>query len=168
MTPETSEVFDRLAAAVIDLLQTEEVRYANAGERQIVSELFARLRPLFPDWTVSNEYDRREQQQKRLRHRSPRSGVEKEAPITPDIVVHQVGKKENLLVIEVKRHTNKDYERDVWKLSGMTALSGEFGYALGVHLILKVKEGAVAGCDVYVDGITNADLTAELAAKLPR
>lgn len=163
-----TEIFDRLASAVIDLLGTDEVRYANAGERQVVSELFARMRPLFPEWTVSNEYDRREQEQKRLRHRIPETGVDRDATITPDIIVHRVGKRENLLVIESKRHVNKDRESDVWKLSGMTTLAGQYGYALGVHLILNVPAGTVEGCDVYVDGAFEPALTAQLAGKLPR
>src|SRR3546814_5460382 len=51
------------------------------------------LRPRFPEHDVSNEYDRRVQEVKRL-------GTSK---IVPDLIVHKIGTQDrNLLVIEVK------------------------------------------------------------------
>lgn len=40
--------------------------------------------------------------------------------IVPDLIVHRVGEKENLLVVEVRKVTNKDFDGDIWKLRGMT------------------------------------------------
>lgn len=167
MPHDIQDVLARLATATVEVLQLDTMRYANPGERHVVSELFVRLRAQFPEWDVSNEYDRREQETKRLSHRNPKSGELLEADITPDLIVHHVGRRDNLLVIEVKRHVNTDIERDVWKLSGMTAAQGAYGYAVGVHLILNVPASTVVTCDVYVDGEVDAAQTAWLRERLP-
>lgn len=101
MPHDIQDVLARLAAATTEVLHLETVRYADPRERHVVSELFVRLRPRFPEWNVSNEYDRREQETKRLLYRNPRSGALLEADITPDLVVHRVGHRDNLLVVEV-------------------------------------------------------------------
>lgn len=161
------EALTRLATGTSELLQSETLRYADPGERNVVSELHVLLRAQFPEWHVSNEYDRREQERKRLVHWHEAAGAVLEADITPDLVVHRIGARDNLLVVEVKRHTNPDLERDRWKLAGMTAIAGAYGYAVGVHLILNVPAAAVVACDVYRDGTIDGALTAWLRERMP-
>jgi len=167
MRHDVQQVLMRLATATMSVLELEGMRYADPGERNVVSELFVRLRAEFPDWDVSNEYDRREQVKKRLAYDNPATGAMLEADITPDIIVHRIGVRENLLVVEVKRHVNTDMERDIWKLSGMTAARGAYGYAIGVHLILNIPAGIVVECNVYIDGAIDIAHTTWLRERLP-
>lgn len=55
MSPEVANPLSQLVAAVRDLLHLEDLSYADPGERNVVAELFALLRPCFPDHAVSNE-----------------------------------------------------------------------------------------------------------------
>jgi hypothetical protein len=147
---------EQLAIAILHLFDDVELTYANPGERHVVSELFALLRPRFPDHTVSNEYDRREREIKML-------GKSK---ITPDLIVHRVGYQEdNLIVIEVKLDGNNDYARDVFKLRGMTDRNGEYRYAVGVNLVLSVPRRLVTRGHIYIDGAINQELTQWFEAK---
>lgn len=147
---------EQLAAAILELFDDTNLAYANPGEPHVVSELFALLRPRFPDHAVSNEYDRRENEIKML-------GKSK---IIPDLIVHRVGDQDkNLIVVEVKLEGNYDYARDVRKLCGMTDKSGEYGYAAGVHLVLSVPRRRVARGHVYIDGTLNPELTRWFEAK---
>lgn len=147
---------EELAVAVVELFQDTNLTYADPGEPHVVSEIFALLRPRFPDHTVSNEYDRREREIKML-------GKSK---IIPDLVVHRVGHQaDNLLVVEIKLHGNYDYERDIRKLCGMTKEKGEYGYAAGVHLVLNVPRRRVTRGHVYIDGAVDSELTKWFEAK---
>lgn len=146
-----SDALDRLAAAVAELLANADLAYAVPGEMAVVAELFVRMHQAFPGWTVSNEYDRRERERKRLAY-DDENGVLRDAPIRPDLIVHKVGFKENLLVVEVKLHNNQDHARDIWKLRGMTDHNGPYAYEIGVHLVLDVGARRVAGCQCFVDG----------------
>jgi hypothetical protein len=77
-----------------------------------------------------------------------------------------VGKKENLLVVEVKKVTNIYYEGDIWKVKGLTDQAGDYGYGVGLHLVVDMKTGAAPRCDVYVDAELNEDLTAWMQERL--
>lgn len=167
MPDDPKEALAIFAAAICDLLQNEELAYANPGERAIVAELPRLLSGKFPGWTVGIEWDRYEQEVKRLRYQLNEEAFEREAPIIPDLIVHRVGKKENLLVVEVKRAINRNYKRDIWKLRGMTQQSGEFAYAAGLHLVLDMPTGKVDRCDVYVDAELHVGLTGWLREHLP-
>ncbi len=167
MPYDIEDTLTRLAEAVMEVLAIEVLRRVDPGEPYVVSQLFLRMHARFRDWDVGNEYDRVEDITKRLRHFNPATGKELEADIIPDLIVHRMGVRDNLLVVEVKRHINHDTERDVWKLRGMTAQQGEYRYAVGVHLILNVPAGVVVGCDVYTDGDIDAAWSAWLRARLP-
>ena len=155
------------AEAVVELLQDHELIYANPGERAIVMRL-AQLLPIrYPDWSVGYEWDRHENAAKRLRHGVTEDELIREGLIVPDIIIHQVGKRENLLVVEVKKINNKDFEGDIWKLEGMTFQDGEYGYSAGLHLVIDLPNGCVSLCDVYVDGSRSADLSDWMRELLP-
>lgn len=155
------------AEAVLELLQDEELIYANPGERAIVMRLAQLLPARFPDWSIGYEWNRREDVAKRLRHGVTEDDLVCEGLIVPDIIVHRVGKRENLLVVEVKKANNKDYDGDIWKLEGMTVQDGAYGYAAGLHLVLDVPSGQVLLCDVYMNGALAPGSTAWMREQLP-
>ncbi|MDR7099339.1 hypothetical protein J2X04_001686 [Lysobacter niabensis] len=156
MRPNVPAALEQLALAVLKLFEDANLAYADPGEPHVVSELFALLRPRFPDHTVSNEYDRREQEIKLLG----------DSKIIPDLVVHRVGHQaDNLLVIEIKLAGNYDYENDIRKLRGMTENKGEYRYAVGVHLVLSVTRRRVMRGHVYIDGTVDPELTQWFEAK---
>lgn len=152
MTPIVIDALQRLADAIGDLFQNEHLRYASPGERAVVAELYVRVRERFPEYQVNDEYDRRERAVKDLRYPNA-AGVMDEADIVPDLIVHRAGtQSHNLLVIEAKRHTNRDFAKDIWKLRGMTDQAGRYAYAVGVHLVVNIPAGRVIQADVYIDG----------------
>lgn len=61
--------------------------------------------------------------------------------ILPDIIVHRRKKDHNLLVIEVKKNTNRDYELDFEEHRGLTG-DGHYRCVLGLHLVLTVEASA--------------------------
>ncbi|MGV1832973.1 hypothetical protein [Agrobacterium vitis] len=162
-----NDTLERFAFAVRSLLQLPVLAYADPGEQMITTELVALMKPFFPDWDVHGEYNRREQVEKRL-GRLLEDGELVDYGIRPDIIVHHAGEKSNLLIVEVKRSVNNNVANDIWKLSGMTALDGIYGYGLGVHLGVDVVSKKATRCDVYKGGVVNVALTACLEEKLPR
>ncbi len=159
MTPTVVDALQRLAAAIVDLFRNEHLRYAAPGERAVVAELYARVRERFPEYQVNGEYDRRERAVKDLIYPDA-AGIMDEADIVPDLVVHHVGTQDhNLLVIEAKRHTNRDFAKDIWKLRGMTDQAGRYAYAAGVHLVVNIPAGRVVRADVYINGAIDAEPT---------
>jgi hypothetical protein len=118
MSDDPKTTLDIFASAVLDLLGDEELAYADPSERAIVARLGNLLRGRYPGWSIDLEWSRRENVIKRLRYGlSDEELIGKDA-IVPDLIVHRVGKGENLLVVEVKKVTNTDYEGDIWKLKG--------------------------------------------------
>jgi len=159
MTPPVVDALQRLAAALADLFQNEHLRYAAPGERALVAELYVRVRERFPEYQVNDEYDRRERVVKDLIYLDA-AGVMDEANIVPDLIVHRVGTQDhNLLVVEAKRHTNRDFAKDIWKLRGMTDQAGRYAYAIGVHLVLNILLGCVVRADVYINGAIDVEAT---------
>jgi hypothetical protein len=167
LTDDPQAALEIFAEAVVELLQDAELIYANPGERAIVMRLAQLLPDRFPAWSVGYEWDRREDVAKRLRHGVTEDDLVREALIVPDIIVHRVGKRENLLVVEVKKANNRNFDGDIWKLEGMTIQDGPYGYAVGLHLVLDLRSGKVPLCDVYVDGAQHPDLSGWMRALIP-
>lgn len=166
MDEDPKSVLFIFANAVRELLTDTELAYANPSERAIVARLAQLLADKYPSWSIDLEWSRREAVIKRLRYGlSDEELIGKDA-IVPDLIVHRVGKKENLLVVEVKKLTNKDFDGDIWKLKGMTEQAGPYAYQVGLHLVLDVKAGIAPRSDVYIDAQINAELTEWLIAAL--
>ena len=159
MTPIIIDALQRLAEAITDLFRNEHLRYAAPGERAVMAELYVRVRERFPEYQVNGEYDRRERAVKDLIYPDAAGDMD-EADIVPDLIVHRVGTQDhNLLVVEAKRHTNRDFAKDMWKLRGMTDLAGRYAYAVGVHLVLNIPDGRVVRADVYINGAIDVEAT---------
>jgi hypothetical protein len=156
------------AAAVLALLKDVELAYADPAERAIVARLKDFLHGQYEGWSIDLEWNRREDIVKRLRYDLRKEELIGNDAIVPDLIVHRVGKKENMLVVEVKKSSNRDFDGDIWKLKGMTEQAGDYGYSVGLHLILDVKVRSVVRCDVYVDSAFDEGLTQWLRKQLPR
>jgi hypothetical protein len=118
----------------IDLLER------NAAERAIGGRLAAHLSVLFPDHNVDVEYDRHGLKPKAV-ELPPfcRGGGRKR--VIPDIVVHRRGiDTENLLVVELKKETNRE-PRDCDRAK-LRALREQLGYQAAVFVDLPAGSGA--------------------------
>lgn len=166
MSTDLKITLDTFAAAVLALLSDKELVYADPSERAIVARLGNLLQGKYPGWSLDLEWSRRENVIKRLRYGLSDDELIGKDAIVPDLIVHRVGKRENLLVVEVKKVTNTDYDGDVRKLKGMTEQAGAYGYMVGLHLVLDVKASLAPRCDVYVDAELNEDLTGWMGARL--
>ena len=166
MSDDPKLVLDVFAAGVLALLSDAELAYADPSERAIVARLGNLLHGKYPGWSVDLEWSRRENVIKRLRYGLSDDELIGKDAIVPDLIVHRVGKRENLLVVEVKKSTNTDYEGDIWKLEGMTQQTGLYGYLVGLHLVVDVKAGMAPQCDVYVDAALNPELSVWMKQRL--
>ncbi len=152
--------------AVKRFLQQGELAYADNDETALSSVLFAQMFRQYPGWHVNAEWDKHEQDSKWM-DAAGRADGELATKIRPDIVVHIVGQRKNLLVVEMKREVNKNRVRDIEKLIGLTLLSGDYGYAVGVHLIVDITESVVTGCNAYISGAIDDHWTTWLRERLP-
>lgn len=163
---DAKSVLTQVVSALLELWEREPgLAEYNAGELVVAHYLALFMRKRFPDWNVDPEWTKREHELKRLAELPQHGGVSRQ--IRPDIIVHHRGQQENLLVVELKRHDNRDIAGDVWKLEGMTAQDRGYAYSVGLHLVLNVEKMTVALCDVYAGGGLDADLTAWLRGQLP-
>ena len=159
MVEDAKATLSIFASAVSELLRDKKLAYANPAERAIVARLAKLLDRKYDGWAIDLEWNRRENVIKRLRYGLSDDELIGKDAIVPDLIVHRVGKKENLLVVEVKKVENKDFEGDIWKLKGMTERAGDYAYSMGVHLVVDVKAGVAPRCDVYVDANLDEELT---------
>ena len=121
------EVERRFNAALDTLIDLDkDLLVKNVNERSITHKLAEYLAREFDDWDVDCEYNRNFDETKRLdslRDLLKVAGLELKGDDTngvtvfPDIIIHRRGREENLLVIEVKKTTNKiNREFDLYKL----------------------------------------------------
>jgi hypothetical protein len=115
----------------------------DCNERSITHRLGMYLQQEFDGWDVDCEYNRDVNSSdliKRLQLNSETVAVDdtNARTVFPDIIVHHRGTGDNLLVIEVKKSTNReDQERDKEKLR---AFKKQFGYCHAVFLCLHTGE----------------------------
>jgi len=133
------KALNQLLSDDIDLLER------NAAERAIGGRLAAHLAVLFPEHNVDVEYDRHglEPQAVELPPYCRGGGRKR---VIPDIVVHQRGiDDENLLVVELKKETNRE-SRDCDRAK-LHALRDQLRYQAAVFIDLpagpEAKDRAV-------------------------
>lgn len=161
-----SEILERFAGAVRELLADQGYKYANPGEQAVTGKLASLMEGRFPEWSVCPEWNRKNQEEKML-HYGLEGEVAKLRAIRPDIIVHRIGTTDNVLVVEAKRVENRKDAADKAKLRAMTDAEGGYSYQVGVHLVIDMKEAAIAACEVYAGGAAHAGLTASLRELLP-
>jgi hypothetical protein len=148
--PSEEEVHARVDQAIRQLLDNDYfLLQIDANERAISHRLGMYLQLLFTDWHVDCEYNRNLDQPKRLEQYEEFFDEEQRVwsiaetdPITvfPDIIVHERGTGNNLLIIEMKKTTSKVHDDfDHMKLKEFKNQYG-YPYALFLKLITKRKE----------------------------
>ena len=167
MTDDPQAALSTLATAIRALLQDQELAYADPAERAIVARLAKLLDGKFEGWSIDTEWNRREDLIKRLPYDLTDDELKEHGAIVPDLIVHRVGKRENLLVVEVKKASNRNFAGDIWKLQGMTDQAGLYGYTVGLHLVIDILGGTAPQCDVYIDGSLHTGLTEWMRGELP-
>ena len=105
----------------------------DVNERTISYKIAEYLQTQFPEWHVDCEYNRKENDIKRLSKINECDEQRKSDRIYPDIIVHHRGIEDNLLVIEIKTN-NQDDPCDRKKLELLTKKEGEYGYDWGVYI----------------------------------
>jgi hypothetical protein len=110
-------------------------------ERTISAQLACYLKPLFSEYDVDVEYNRQGLEPKAVSLSSKCDHIRGEQRIFPDIIVHQRGPKgRNLLVIQVKKETNRDCRECDRAI--IRAMIQDFGYTRGLLLELPAGAGA--------------------------
>jgi hypothetical protein len=113
----------------------------DANERAITHRLGHHLQILLPLWHVDCEYNR-DGHEPKVTYLEPRttSTADTEGDtVFPDIIVHRRGTKQNLLIIEVKKSSNKlPIEDDLTKLDSY--LRPPLSYAYAVHLVIRTDD----------------------------
>lgn len=133
-----------LSALDILFLKDRGLLTINVAERTIASRLTQHLQEYFPGYDVDVEYNRMGEAPKTI------AWSDKSEQVYPDIIVHRRMTKENVLVIELKKDSNRETkENDVLKLR---AYRRELGYLHALFLRLGVGEsaGTVSECQ-WVD-----------------
>jgi arsenite methyltransferase len=124
------------------LAQDSHLLKVNANERAITHRLGAYLQDSFADWNVDCEYNRIGDLSKKLANLYPCTSSDdtEERTVFPDIAIHRRGKKENYLVIELKKNSSTvDREVDHQKLKGYRE---ELGYKYALFIELGVGDHA--------------------------
>jgi hypothetical protein len=112
----------------------------DVAERAIAARLMCYLLPHFPEHHIDVEYNRHGLETKRINLPEQYDGA-RTGRIYPDVIVHQRGHDcENLLVIQIKKSTNRetrDYDRAV-----VEAMKQDFQYRRGLLIELPAGPGA--------------------------
>ncbi len=121
--------------------------HSNAHERSITHKLAEYLQLEFPEWNVDCEYNRTGHQSVKtltdwtIKYEEElKNDNDNEKNVFPDIIVHQRTKRNNLLVIEVKKSTNNDNgDSDKDKIK---AFRSELKYRYGLFISFQTHKKA--------------------------
>ena len=141
-----------IGSAVADALNTlltdaKDLRnLVNDTHERTVAEMLARyLRPHFGDYDVNVDYNRIEDEIKKVTWRIG-AGREPDS-VYPDIIVHRRFTQDNLLVIELKKDSNPEAKtEDILKLRAYRAELG-YTHALFIRLGVGASAGSVSECE---------------------
>ena len=140
-------------AAAIESVRGERpvLQFESVHERSTAHRLAVQFEPHFETWNVDCEYDRDGQLQKTLEGIARCNSRKATDEILPDIIIHHrqgQGRDHNLLVVELKKHTEED-DCDTRKLELLTAPDGHYQYQIGLYINI---EGGRFDCAWYKDG----------------
>lgn len=168
MAHDMEDVLGRLAVAIEALLANNKLAATNPSEVAITFDLGWHIREMFGnEWDVNGEYDRLGEDEKALLY-PDRPKQKATDNIRPDIIVHKINEKNNLLVVEAKL-SPRDLEHpyDEWKLRGLTWQQGEYAYFVGVQLSLFMPAQCVTRCRVFVDAAISDQWSDWLFERVP-
>jgi hypothetical protein len=136
MNYELREIREKVNIALKILFKIDaDLLDIDVNERSISHKLAEYLQDQFPDWNVDCEYNKKGNATKKLIGIQECGENIRTDRVYPDIIVHQRKKENNLLVIEIKKNTNK-YNPicDQEKLKLFTYEKGEYHYSLGLFI----------------------------------
>jgi len=149
---EIDDVYARVKNAIEELIEKDSFLIeVDANERSISHKLAVYLEEQFGEWDVDCEYNRvGEEHVKKViefeeieRCYADRKVDSNEVAVFPDIIVHERGKPNNLVVIEVKKSGNgMGAQCDLLKL-------GKYKEQLGYRFPLFVEFDARLGKSTY-------------------
>jgi hypothetical protein len=156
-----AEVIHRVKVALTGFFEKDhELLHVDASERSISHKLAEQLQGQFPEFNVDCEYNRHRDDVKRLNFYDDEAVSPKDTEartVFPDIVIHERGHDEkNLLVVEIKKSTNRNRNKDIEKLKAFTdnGLPEEdrFGYETGLFIEFDVEYKVISGIKVFKNG----------------
>jgi hypothetical protein len=130
-------VENKLSAALSKLLERDSYLLVNnENERSISHRLGMYLQEEFTQWDVDCEYNRNYEAIKSLELPRTDTSFDDTNAVTvfPDIIVHHRGASDNLLVVEVKKSTNRDSGN--WDIQKLRAYKDQLHYEYAVFLRL--------------------------------
>jgi hypothetical protein len=140
------EITRRLDKAITKLFKRDLFLLRHrTSERALVAKLASYMTPLFPDYDVDVDYNRQglnPNNPKELTLPRDCRGGGKKKRVFPDIIVHRRGDLlgHNLLVVEVKRNTNKESRN--CDRAKIVAMKRKYHYRFG--MLLEVPSGNTA------------------------
>jgi hypothetical protein len=143
---EEEEIDKKLREALEILIKNDSYLLKNdVNERSITHILAIYLKQIFDGWDVDCEYNRDINERKKILHeicppcpRTTNSNDTTGKTVYPDLIIHHRLKRDNLVVIEVKKSTNSTgKECDIAKLK---AFKKEFCYRYAIFLLLKTGD----------------------------
>ena len=152
----TEELIDIFEKAKNEFLEKEKAIIKNdTNERTLTQrlafylELQLRKNIKYENYSVDCEYNRKEEDIKRLKYGKNTDKKE----IYPDIIVHQRKIKNNLIAIEMKKTTsrNTDKIKDIEKLEALTDRKNDYHYTLGIYFELDITDNNNI-INFFVDG----------------
>lgn len=130
-----SDPIERLEVAIELVSENDKGLFErDVNERSVTHRLGLYLTPLFPKWDVDCEYNREGHDSKRIVGDTEdiNSGDIYGRTVYPDVIVHERGVEENLLVVEAKLSSNRDgLDSDIVKLEQFVERK-EYQYAAAV------------------------------------
>ena len=137
---ESEQIITKIYGAYNLLISKERHLFEiDVNERSLTHKFAEYLQIGFPDWNVDCEYNRIGIDKKILEKFKQKIDSDNAEGVTvyPDIIIHNRGTKENLVVIEAKKtsSTAKDIDEDKLK-----AFKEELGYKFAYKVIFPVKE----------------------------
>jgi hypothetical protein len=133
------EIIDKIIRAYKMLLANDaQLFVADANERSITHRFAIYLQEGFAEYDVDCEYNRNGLEAKKLESfkKTAESDDENAVTVYPDIIVHHRGTRDNLIVIEAKKTSNKNGD-DSDKLE---AYKSDLGYRFAFYVKFPVGE----------------------------
>lgn len=131
-----NEIKKRVSMAIDILMKMDSYLLINGvSERSVSHELAVYLQNLFSDWHVDCEFNRKGPKTKELDGIHECSEQKETDRVYPDIIIHQRGQTNNLLVIETKTQNEDVCDRK--KLELFTKSEGDYKYQLGLYILFK-------------------------------
>jgi hypothetical protein len=140
------ELLNLLTQAMNETVASDEYLFrVDASERNLAGRLGIHLQPKLLDWHVDPEYNRMAgNAPKRIHLPLECAGYRNEDDLVlvcPDLIVHRRGPEgPNLLVVELKKTTNRD--KGICDRHRLLAFREQFGYRFGARIECETRPNA--------------------------